>query len=367
MDEVEKHNALRLINTPNIGPVTYSLLIARYKTATNAIAEAPLLANRQGRKLAITPRAVADKIIKDAAKVGATLLIKGEEAYPARLARFDDAPITLFAKGHLSLLKKDSVAIVGARNASTNAIQMTAHWASEIGKADFVILSGLARGIDRAAHIGSLKSGTIGITGCGIDQIYPQENEDLYQEMVQSGLIISEFIPGTKPSPRNFPSRNRIIASLAKGTIVVEAAMRSGSLITAKEANERGAEVMAIPGAPSNPRAHGTNQLIKDGAHLVSSPQDVLDILHALSLSEPSLYPPPFQTQILDDIDDETVAKLADEIMNILTFEATDIDELTRQCHVSAKVLQIALLELELAGHVQRLSGNRICKLLNYE
>jgi len=367
MDEQEKQNALRLISTPNIGPVTYSLLIARYKTATQAIAQAPLLANRQGRKLAIAPRTVADKIMQDTAKAGATLLIKGDETYPHRLARFDDAPAVLFAKGHLSLLKKDTVAIVGARNASTNAIRMTAQWAADIGAADMVILSDLARGIDRAAHVGSLKTGTIGVIGCGIDLIYPQENEDLYQEMVQSGLILTEFVPGTKPSPRNFPSRNRIIASLAKGTIVVEAAMRSGSLITAKEANERGGEVMAIPGAPSDPRAHGTNQLIKDGAHLVSSPQDVLDIMLSISLSEPSLFPPPLQTQILDDIDDETVAKLANEIMNILTFEAADIDELTRQCHVSAKVIQIALLELELAGHVQRLSGNRICKLLNYD
>lgn len=367
MDEVEKRNALRLISTPNIGPVTYSLLIARYQTATEALAQAPLLANRQGRKLQIAPRSVADRIIQETAKTGARLLIKGDEDYPARLAQFDDAPVALFAKGHLSLLNKVAIAIVGARNASTNAIRMTSHWAAEIGKADIVILSGLARGIDRAAHVGSLPTGTIGITGCGIDLIYPQENEDLYLEMVQSGLILTEFMPGTKPSPRNFPARNRIIASLAKGTIVVEAAMRSGSLITAKEANERGGEVMAIPGAPSDPRAHGTNQLIKDGAHLVSSPQDVLDIMKSLSIAEPSLFPPPLQTQILDDIDDKMVAKLADEIMNILTFEAADIDELTRQCHVSAKVIQIALLELELAGHVQRLSGNRICKLLNYD
>ena len=310
---------------------------------------------------------MADKINQDTEKADATLLFKGYDAYPARLARFDDAPVTLYAKGHLSLLKKDMIAIVGARNASTNAIRMTAHWAAEIGAADMVILSGLARRIDRAPHVGSLKTGTIGITGCGIDLIYPQENEDLYEEMVQSGLILTEFMPGVKPSPCNFPSRNRIIASLAKGTIVVEAAMRSGSLITAIEANERGGEVMAIPGAPSDPRAHGTNQLIKDGAHLVSYPQDVLDIMQSLSLSEPSLFPPPFHKPTLDDIDEESVRQIADEIMNILTFEAADIDELTRQCHVSAKVIQIALLELELAGHVQRVSGNRICKLLNYD
>lgn len=366
MKDAEKRNALRLIRTKNIGPITYSLLISRYKTASEALIQAPLLAKRQGRQLQIASEASIDRILEQTARAGAHLIIKGEDAYPARLAAFDDAPVTLFAKGHLSLLKKDQIAIVGARNASTNAISLTAQWASQLGAADYAILSGLARGIDRAAHIGALKSGTVGISGCGIDVVYPKENEDIYQEMAQSGLIISEFVPGTKPSPRNFPARNRIIASLAKGTIVIEAAMRSGSLITAREASERGCEVMAVPGAPSDARAHGTNHLIKDGAHLVTSPQDVLDIMNA-TISEPPLFPPPLFHQPFEEIDDDMMTALADEIMKILTFDATDIDELTRQCHVSAKAIQIALLELELAGHIERLSGNRICKLLSYE
>ncbi len=366
MDDHEIVNAIRLISTANIGPITYSLLLSRFKTASGAVRGAPELAQRQGRTLKIADRSVADRIIANTHKANASLVVRGSESYPKRLAQFDDAPVLLFAKGHLSLLQKDLVAMVGARNASTNAIRLTAQWAKEIGEADYGIVSGLARGIDRAAHIGSLATGTIGIIGCGIDVIYPQENSDLFDEMAKSGLILSEMVPATKPSPRNFPSRNRIIAALAKGTIVTEAAIRSGSLITAKEANERGSEVMAIPGAPTDPRSFGTNQLIKDGAHLVTSPKDVIDIMQS-TLHEPPFHAPPFQNQHLDDIDEVMITNLANDIMKILTFEATDIDELIRQCHVSAKAVQIALLELELAGHVERLAGNRICKLLNID
>ena len=366
MDEREKLNAVRLILTPQIGPITHSLLLARYGTATQAVIEAPQLAPRRGRTLKIVSKAIAQAIFDDAQKAGATLIIRGQDEYPKRLLLFDDAPVMLFAKGHLSLLKREKIAIVGARNASTNARNLTAHWAEALAKEQFAIVSGLARGIDRAAHIGSLAYGTIGVIGCGIDSIYPPENEDLFEQMAQTGLILTEFIPGTKPSPRNFPARNRIIASLVTGTIIIEAAIRSGSLITAKEALERGAEVMAVPGSPLDQRAHGTNQLIKDGAHLVSSPQDVLDIMRAI-ISEPPPQRPPFHSHISSDVDDEMIRNLADEIMKILTFEPTDIDELTRQCHVSAKVTQIALLELELAGHVERLSSNRVCKLITFE
>ena len=366
MTDTEIINTIRLIQTPNIGPITFSLLIARYHTATQAVQAAPALAARRGRKLQIASKDIAQKIMADADKAQARILIKHHEGYPIALTHYEDAPIVLFTKGHISLFDKDLLAVVGARNASTNGMKLTEHWAKILGQAGFGIISGLARGIDRAAHIGSLATGTIGVIGCGIDIIYPQENADLYAEMAQSGLIVAEMIPGTKPSPRNFPARNRIIASLAKGVIVTEAAINSGSLITAREAIERGAEIMAIPGAPSDQRAYGANHLIKDGAHLVTNPQDVIDIMQN-AIKEPPLFPPASQKDILPDIDEEVVTELGNNVMKILTFEATDIDELTRQCHVSAKVMQIALLELELAGEVQRLSGNRICKLLKIE
>ena len=366
MTDRETLNALRLIRTSQIGPVTYSMLIARYGIASDAISAVPQLAKRHGRPLKICSIAEAEAIISQSEAVGATMICKGAQAYPKRLMAFDDAPVILFAKGHLSLLQKEMIAIVGARNASLNGMNLTAQWAKELGKAGFVILSGLAKGIDRASHIGSLPTGSITISGCGIDVVYPRENSDLYELMIQSGLIVTEYPPGTAPSPRHFPARNRIIASLAKGILVTEAVIQSGSLITAREGAERGAEIMAIPGSPTDPRALGANQLIKDGAHLISKTEDILKIMQS-PLSEPRYYKPAFQPNDLAKIDDEMIQKLAHEIMKIITIEPVDIDELVRQCHVSANVIQIALLELELAGRISRLSGNRVCKLINYE
>ena len=366
MTDKEHLNSLRLIRTPQIGPITYSLLIARYGSASDAVKAAPQLAKRQGRPLKIADIASCEAIIKQCQSSGATMLVKYQAGYPERLNVFDDAPAILFAKGHLSLFNRDMLAIVGARNASVNAMTLASKWADEIGQAGYVIISGLARGIDRAAHIGALRHGTIGVLGSGVDVIYPEQNADIFEEMVNQGLIITEMMPGTKPSPRNFPARNRIIASLAKSTLVIEAAKQSGSLITARDTAERGGDVMAVPGTPLDPRAAGGNDLIKQGAHLVTSPQDVLDILRT-PLRESTHPKTIIQRQNMTQIDDELITKLANEIMKMITIEAVDIDELTRQCHVNAQMIQIALLELELAGHVLRLSGNRVCKNLNYE
>ena len=364
MNDEDKLNAIRLISTPQIGPITYSLLIARFGSPTQAVLRAPELAKRRGRTLRLLSKQEALSLQKRAADAGITLLIKGAEDYPQRLLTFDDAPVLLYAKGHLSLLQKNMLAIVGARNASLNAMTLTSQWAKDIGKEGIVVVSGLARGIDRAAHIGSLTTGTIGISGCGIDVVYPQENQDLYDELSLSGLILCEAPLGTKPSPRQFPARNRIIASLAQAVLVIEAAKGSGSLITAREVAERGGEVLVIPGHPADQRSLGGNQLIKDGAHLVNNVEDVLTILEK-PLGEPITLRPSLSDEKMNDIDDEVIKNLADEILNFMTFEAVHIDELTQQCHVSAKVIQIALLELELAGHIERLSGNKVCKLLN--
>ena len=366
MTDRETINALRLIRTSHIGPVTYTMLIARYGIATKAVTEVPKLAKRHGRALKLCSLAEAEDIISQSDRLGATIIRKGAKHYPKRLMAFEDSPAILFAKGHLSLLETDMIAIVGARNASLNGMNLTKQWAKDLGEAGFVILSGLARGIDRASHIGSLATGSVGISGCGIDIAYPRENADLYEEMMQSGLILTEYPPGTNPSPRNFPARNRIIASLAKGILVTEAVIQSGSLITAREGIERGAEIMAIPGSPTDPRALGANQLIKEGAHLISKIDDIFDIMQS-PLNEPRLYRPLFAPNELAKIDDETIRKLTQEIMKIITITPVDIDELVRQCHVSASAMQIALLELELAGHICRLSGNRVCKLINYE
>ena len=252
------------------------------------------------------------------------------------------------------------IAIVGARNASINAMNITASWAGELGSHGFVVISGLARGIDRAAHIGALETGTIGVLGCGIDIIYPHENKDLFTEMSEQGLIITEMMPGTKPSPRNFPARNRIIASMTNAVLVVEAAEKSGSLITAREMGERGGEIMALPGSPFDKRAAGCNQLIKEGAHLVSSVSDIVEIL-----DKPIKEPPPLfginSKQDLSHLEEKVVQETAECIIKIMTIEPVDIDELARWCHVSAQLVQVALLELELSGLILRLAGNRVC------
>ena len=364
MEEDDKINAIRLISTSRIGPITYSMLIARYGSPTKAVAQAPELAKRHGRPLRLSTKQEALTLIEQAEKCGASLLIKGADDYPDRLSHFDDAPVILYAKGHQALLQREMLAVVGARNASLNAMTLTSQWAQEIGEAGMVIVSGLARGIDRAAHIGALSTGTIGISGCGIDVIYPQENQDLYDELFQSGLVLCEAPIGTKPSPRQFPARNRIIASLAQAVLVIEAAKGSGSLITAREVADRGGDVLVIPGHPADQRSIGGNQLIKDGAHLVNNVDDILSHLQK-PLGEPISLRPTLTGQKMNDIDEHQIKNLADEILNFMTFEAVHIDELTQQCHVSAKVIQIALLELELAGHIERLSGNKVCKLFN--
>ena len=311
MNDEDKLNAIRLISTPQIGPITYNLLIARFGSPTQAVLRAPELAKRRGRTLRLLSKQEALSLQKRAADAGVTLLIKGAEDYPQRLLTFDDAPVLLYAKGHLSLLQKNMLAIVGARNASLNAMTLTSQWAKDIGKEGIVVVSGLARGIDRAAHIGSLTTGTIGISGCGIDVVYPQENQDLYDELSLSGLILCEAPLGTKPSPRQFPARNPIIASLVQAVLVIEAAR--GSLITAREVAERGGEVLVITGHPADQRSLGGNQLIKDGAHLVNNVEDILTILEK-PLGEPITLRPSLSDEKMNDIDDEMIENLADGI-----------------------------------------------------
>lgn len=201
MNDEDKLNAIRLISTPQIGPITYSLLIARFGSPTQAVLRAPELAKRRGRTLRLLSKQEALSLQKRAADAGITLLIKGAEDYAQRLLTFDDAPVLLYAKGHLSLLQKNMLAIVGARNASLNAMTLTSQWAKDIGKEGIVVVSGLARGIDRAAHIGSLTTGTIGISGCGIDVVYPQENQDLYDELSLSGLNQGLFYVKRRSAP----------------------------------------------------------------------------------------------------------------------------------------------------------------------
>ncbi len=280
MDREEQIACLRLIRTPNIGPMTFSLLLQRYGSAAEALRAVPDLARRGGRTLKPATRAIAEAELAANKSAGARLLFKGGHDYPARLGQFDDAPPVLSAKGAVHLLGRPGVAIVGARNASINAQRLAQSLAEDLGSEGYVVISGLARGIDAAAHNGALAGGTIAVIAGGIDVVYPSENTDLHESIAEAGLLLAEMPPGTQPTPRHFPIRNRIIGALALGTVVVEAAERSGSLITARETAERGGEVMAVPGSPLDPRSQGCNHLIREGATLI---RDIADITECLS------------------------------------------------------------------------------------
>ena len=364
MDDKDLIDRLRLIRTSHIGPVTCQLLLRRYNTPKAALQAIPELSARGGRRLKACTIEVAEKELSQIRKSGAELICHGQEHYPASLYPYDDAPFILTAKGHTSLLNRASCAIVGARNASINATHLAKKLAGEIGQQGFIVTSGLARGIDAAAHHGALASGTIAVLANGIDEIYPPENAGLYKEIAERGLLITEMRYGTKPSSRLFPSRNRIIASLSKAVLVIEA-LRSGSLITAREAADRGIEVMALPGSPLDPRSQGTNGLIRDGATLV---QNVDDILNVLSQTDRMETPPPEPYQIpsleVVEISEKERTEIHKKLLENIAHDPIAVDELCRWCHVSADIVQSFLLELELAGQIQRHSGSRVSRLI---
>ena len=364
MDSEEQIAWLRLIRTPNIGPMTFSLLLQRYGTAIEALRAVPDLARRGGKSLKPASRAVAEAEMAANERAGATLLFKGGQDYPARLAQFDDAPPVLSAKGAVHLLGKQGVAIVGARNASINAQRLAQELAEDLGNQGYVVVSGLARGVDAAAHNGALAGGTIAVIAGGIDVVYPAENTDLHESIAEAGLILAEMPPGTQPTPRHFPIRNRIIGGLALGTVVVEAAERSGSLITARETAERGGEVMAVPGSPLDPRSQGCNHLIREGATLV---RNVTDITECLSRPIGAALPAAqnWETGRLTPGSPESIEKCRDRILEGLGPDATDIDEVIAWCDAPTATVLAALLELELAGRVTRHHGNRICLVID--
>lgn len=272
---------LRLARTENVGPVTFHKLIARYGSAAAALKAIPMLAARGGRLggVAIPPQAEIEAELKRGADAGARLLRSADDDYPPILLTLDAPPPILWIKGHVSILQKPAAALVGSRNASAAGLKLARDLAGGLGQAGFVTVSGLARGIDTAVHQASLNTGTVAVLGGGVDQVYPQENAGLYAEIARLGCLVSESPMGHVAQARDFPRRNRIIAGLAKGTVVVEAAVKSGSLITARLALEMNREVMAVPGSPLDPRARGTNDLLRQGAALVENAADVIAIL----------------------------------------------------------------------------------------
>ena len=357
---------LRLSRTDNVGPITFYRLIEMYGTAEKALDALPELSKRGGRKkpLKAPDPAQIEKEYDALQKRGGEIITASEEAYPLALTATDDAPPVISVLGNPDLMHGSCIAMVGARNASLNGRKCAEKIARELGAKEQIIVSGLARGIDTAAHKGALKTGTIAVVAGGINIIYPEENTGLYEEIKETGLVIAESPLGQKPFAQSFPRRNRIVSGLSQGVVVVEATMRSGSLITARLAGEQGRDVYAVPGHPFDPRAHGPNHLIREGATLVRNADDVLEALNTFSgrsLQEPepsetTFYPAPANEM-------EAPENARTKILEHLSFTPLGVDELLRNCHVSIPVLQTVLLELELAGRIKRMPGNRVSLL----
>ena len=357
VDDADLIARLRLIRTPSVGPVTYYQLLQRFGSPQAALDAVPDLARRGGgappRLPAVT--AVREEITAVEA-LGGRYLLLGGAAYPPLLAELETAPPALIAIGDPALLDRTAVAIVGARNASAAAVRFTRQLAHDLAGEGLVIVSGLARGIDTAAHAGALDGGTVGVVAGGPDVVYPPENEGLQRAVGERGLLLAEQPPGTEPRARHFPYRNRIIAGLAQATVVVEAAPRSGSLITARLAAEQGREVLAVPGSPLDPRAQGCNQLIRDGATLIQTAADVMEALRPFGRER-------VRTPVRDYRSGEPAGASEDErraVIALLGPTAVPIDELIRLSGLAPSVVQVVLLELELAGRLERHAGGRV-------
>jgi len=347
---------LRLVRSQGIGPVTFRQLIARFGSAAAALEAVPDLAKRGG---GVAPRLFgrdqAEREIARVEKLSAKYLALGQGLYPRLLAELEDAPPLLMARGNFGLLDRMSVAIVGARNASAAACRFARGIAHDLGQQDLIVVSGLARGIDSAAHDGALDSGTIGVVAGGIDIFYPPENADRQKALYERGLVLAEMPPGTEPRARHFPYRNRIIAGISAGTVVVEAAPRSGSLITARLAAEAGREVMAVPGSPLDPRAQGCNQLIRDGATLVQNAGDVIEELRPLE-SRVAAPPQCFEAAPAEAPDDQVLRSVEE----LLGPSPAPVDEIIRLSGASSGAVQMVLLELDLAGRLDRHAGGKV-------
>ncbi len=356
---------LQLIRSDNIGPITFRELINQFGTAEAALDALPdLLARTGGKKsIRIATRSNAEREIDIAQRNGARFVGLGEPDYPHALKMSDAPPPMIAVKGAGECLTRHAVSIVGSRNSSLSGVKITRQIASEIGRCDFVIGSGLARGIDTAAHEASIETGTIAVFAGGLDIIYPPENASLVDRILGGGgATISEMPFGWKPRAQDFPRRNRIVAGLALGLVVIEAAHRSGSLISARLANEMGRLVFAVPGSPLDPRCAGTNRLLKDGAILTTGGKDVLEALMPLTRTSGEQAPYSLEEQEKGSAAFQAPADESDRsrIISALGPTPCEIDEIIRFTDISTPIVQLVLLELDLAGRLERHPGNMV-------
>ncbi|HEX3431442.1 MAG TPA: DNA-processing protein DprA [Rhizomicrobium sp.] len=363
LSDAERRDWLRLARSQNVGPVTFAALIERFHSATAALEQLPRLARRGGAtgELKIPGKVDAERELETTAKLGARVIASVEPDFPFGLAALDAPPPVIAVLGDGSILSREMVAIVGARNASALGRKFAAELASDLGSSGLVVVSGMARGIDTAAHDGALATGTVAVLAGGVDDIYPPENARLYERIRESGAIVSEMPVAHKPQAQHFPRRNRIISGLSRGVIVVEAAEGSGSLITARLALEQGREVFAVPGSPLDPRAKGTNRLLRDGAALVENAEDVLEVLRPLlsgSFREPSDKVSLWQESPSSDA--APAEQLRRIVTELLGASPVSVDEIIRQSGASAADVLCVVVELELAGRIQREAGGQI-------
>lgn len=356
-DSADRLARLRLLRSRKVGPVTFRRLLADHGSAAAALNALPRIAEAAGVSgYTICPEGVALAEMKAAKRAGAAMLCLGDAAYPTALGDLSDAPPILWALGDLGLMARPMVAVVGTRNASSLGARMATRLATDLGAAGYVIVSGLARGIDALAHTATLDSGTIGVHAGGLDVIYPAENAKLADDMAKRGLRLSEQPFGLDPQARHFPRRNRIVAGMAQAVVVVEAALRSGSLITARIALDCGRDVMAVPGHPMDTRASGCNSLIRDGATLVRSAEDVIEVLGAQAVLPLTPAPRP-KSAPQPAVPNAACESLSEDILRRLGPSPTAEDQLIRDLGRPAADIGRALARLELGGQVERRPG----------
>ncbi len=355
---------IRLARSEGVGTKTFRHLLERFTTATEAVERLPEFVRSGGRPLKLLPAADAEREFQTAHRLGLTYVTWGHPHFPDALKAIEDAPPLLVVKGQTDVLAEPMIAIVGARNATVNGRKMARILAADLAAEGLVVLSGLARGVDGAAHEGALTVGggrTVAVVAGGTDVIYPPEHAKLHARIAEIGAVVSEMPPGTEPQAPLFPRRNRIISGASIGVVVVEATLRSGSLITARLAADQGRDVFAVPGSPLDPRAHGPNSLIRDGAVLVQSKDDIIEQLPLKRGpdSKKSTGPEP-RHQVAENKSQIDEGDIRLQIESALGAAPAAVDELVRQCQVSAAVVATVLMELELAGRLERLPGNRV-------
>ncbi|QCQ99168.1 DNA-processing protein DprA [Brevundimonas sp. SGAir0440] len=350
LDPAERFARLRLARTDRIGPVAFAQLIGRYGSALGALDTLPDLVRKSGAASVPPPVETVEREIAAGDAIGARLLVLGDPDYPEMLAALDPPPPILWTRGRVDLLNQPSVAIVGARIASAGGQRIARGLAQQLGQAGHVVVSGMARGIDAAAHEGALATGTAAVLGGGVNDIYPSEHADLYARLTEQGCVVSESPVGARAQARDFPRRNRIISGLSRGVVVVEAEVRSGSLITARLAAEQGRDVFAVPGSPLDPRARGPNELLRQGAILCEGIDDIDRAFNTLrTLREPPADPMRFD----GDLDDAFL----DRVAALLSPTPTPRDEIARALNAPVSQIAAALLELSLTGRADLLPG----------